>query len=226
MKILVLGHMNGDVIDYVNPPRRSIAFVEEPGLLDKVNALTERYLRDTWIADDLEGTSKDPLTDPIIVGKTFMWEGSTFTFETPDKLVLVTSETGEGVLDRFLHTLRNEETFKKKSKGFIAAIDWKVVDICPIGYKRETLIGFADYRSFRNALSPENVFLKNQWIEFIVSGAYYYVKGQSIYYDPEDESSMEFFGYGAKEKIIQFIKDHDKEMTPQVETTEEEEETN
>lgn len=231
MEILILNHYFED-----SNERKFVKFrsskvedeVEEEGLLDLVNKKVKKRYRDTWIESDEEGTDKEFTTDPLLLNCTFMWEGSTFAFTSPSKLVLQRSKTGAGVLARFVRSLYMEEELEEKSKILTSQISWRIIPGMPftVDYKKETLVDYGTYRSLKSGLSPENLWLKSEWIEFTVSGIIFYVRGQQIYYDKTDEDIPEFLEYGAKEKIIDYIKTHDSEFVPAPQNLTEEEENN
>lgn len=226
MEILILNHYyeDSDERKFVKSSKVEDE-VEEEGLLDLVNKKVVRRYRDTWIEDDVEGTDKEPTTDPLLLNSTFMWEGSLFSFTSPNRLVLQSSKTGKRVLVRFMKSLYEEKELEEKSKSLSSQLSWKVIPAMPftVDYKRITLIDYAMYRSIKSGLSPDNYWLKNEVIEFTVSGKVFYVKGQQMYYDGTDEDIEEFLEYGAKEKIIDFIKTHNAELTPAPQNLTEEE---
>ena len=234
MKILILSHLkvtekeDGSTESkrlYFHPRIRGDKNIyKKEGLLDLVNKKTTRYFRDYNVTDDTEGTSAEPTSDPLEVNQAFLWGRSTFMFLYPDTLVLLIDGTGCGILQRFVDSLESEDKREEESNNFTTLIDWKVIPMYPMGInlKKENLINFSDFMSLKGELSPENVWLNpHTIIEFIVGGVTFYVKGQSISYDTDDEDAREFMGFGVKSKIIEYIKSHNSEMVPKQEQQQE-----
>jgi hypothetical protein len=227
MKIFILGHLipgkDGEedkwkATTFHSGRKYRQVVIEEPGLLDLVNAQVERYHRDTYV-DTLENDegAKIQIEDPLEVDQTFMWDESLFGFVDENTLALRLNHTGEGVLKRFVETLKNEVKEKENSNNFFSNfITWTIVSDLPYSVKKDSLIDFNGYRAKKSSLSQDNFWVTKKIIKFSLSGIEFYVKGQSIFYDPEDEDVNFALETGsAKDTILKYISEHDSEMKPQ-----------
>lgn len=165
-----------------------------------------------------------PTEDPLMVDQSFMWEGNIMGFTSPTKLSLQMNATGERVLKRFIFSLDAaiEREEADKDKAFFSYDPFVVEADVPLRFKSDPLIGFIEWRGFKDSLSPTNPLLKGDWLKFRVNSLDYYVNKQKIFYDHDDENAV-FFADIAKTKVLQYIKNHDAEMSKVEEPTIEEE---
>lgn len=190
--------------------------VEYPGLLDLVNQYVDRVLIQVGLeGEDAENPPEEPCEEPLEVGVTFDYYGNMLRFETGDKLCLDLNHTGKACLDRFVQDLYREIARTKQGKLVgMAPVSWYFAEKMPLGFKEVTLLNFKEYQTLCRDVSKENFWREKNLLKFVVGGFEIYVKGQKAYIDPEDDLAADFFESTAKTRLITWIKNNNKELTP------------
>lgn len=165
--------------------KRGLAFYEEPGILDKVNKLAEWDLitfppkkigekeveREVENPDTGEKEIQKVIVDDLVEDREFLGEfpelkpgntillsGQVISFDNPNRMVLVLSQTGRNSLDRVVEEIINAEYNFLNSEDDLYELDWKDLDNIP-----------TDIDEFDGTL-PIAYFDYNLWKERFVKG--------------------------------------------------------